>query len=81
MLGNERAPEASADIVVHRCYFHPNANTEESEAGYCLTLFLSAFGRSPVRLQCVGRSAIDFAAECVLKLQPHDELRQSAELS
>lgn len=64
--------EATADIVVRRCYFHKSGDAEESDAGYCLTLFLSAYGSSPAAAAQCWEHAMDFAAGCVLKLQPHE---------
>lgn len=67
---------ATADIVVRRCYFHHGLSgstdeAKESDAGYCLTFFLSAYGSSAVEAAGCWEHAMDFAAECVLKLQPH----------
>ncbi len=64
--------EATADIVVRRCYFHHIGEAEESDAGYCLTLFLTAYGSSPTEAAECWERAMNFAAECVLKLHPHE---------
>jgi hypothetical protein len=65
--------EACAEIVVRRCYFHPGTRPEESDAGYCLTLFLIGYGTSPDKAaECWGRT-LEFAAECLLQLQPREE--------
>jgi hypothetical protein len=64
--------EATAEIVVRRCYFHKDGETEESDAGYCLTLFLSAYGSSPADAALCWEEAMDFAAGCILKLHPHE---------
>lgn len=87
LLEADTALEATAEIVVRRCYFHhrgegleseavesaveSNAESEvESEAGYCLTLFLAAYGSSAAGAAECGERAMDFAAECVRKLHP-----------
>lgn len=65
--------EASAEIVVRRCYFHRGASLEESDAGYCLTLFLIGYGASPGEAAECWERALEFAAECLLKVQPPEE--------
>lgn len=42
----KRAPEmASAiDLVIRRCYYHPENNPDESTAGFCITAYVSGFG-------------------------------------
>jgi hypothetical protein len=73
MLEADESLEAFAEIVVRRCYFHQGASPEESDAGYCLTLFLIGYGASPVEAEeCWGR-ALEFAAECLLQLQPRED--------
>ena len=77
--------EASAEIVVRRCYFHhvasidrapsstalcsANRMAEESDAGYCLTQFLTGYGRSPAEAQEGWEQALDFAVACWLKVR------------
>jgi hypothetical protein len=63
---------ASAEIVVRRCYFHPcidGVAEEESEAGYCLTLFLAGFGASPEEAAQSWERAMEFAAKSWLTVQ------------
>lgn len=62
--------EALAEIVVRRCYFHPETNLEESDAGYCLTLFLTGYGATPGEAAESWERTLEFAARCLLKLQP-----------
>jgi hypothetical protein len=62
--------EALAEVVVRRCYFHRGTKLEESDAGYCLTLFLTGYGTSPDEAAECWEHALKFAAECLLKLQP-----------
>jgi hypothetical protein len=69
-LETDETLEATADIVVRRCYFHLFGNAEESDTGYCLTFFLSAYGGSPAEAAACWARTMDFAAACVLKLQP-----------
>jgi len=42
----KRAPDfaASAEFVVRRCYSHASADPEESDDGYCITVYISGFG-------------------------------------
>lgn len=42
----QRAPDfaASADFVVRRCYSHTAADPEQSEDGYCVTVYVNGFG-------------------------------------
>lgn len=65
--------EASAEIVVRRCYFHRGTSLEESDAGYCLTLFLLGYGASAGEAAECWERALEFAAECLLKVQPREE--------
>ena len=76
-LETNEALEATAEIVVRRCYFHRRADAEESDAGYCLTLFLTGYGASPAEAAECWDRAMEFAAACVLKLQPHEGRAQS----
>jgi hypothetical protein len=69
-LEADESLEALAEIVVRRCYFHPGTNLEESDAGYCLTLFLTGYGASPDEAAESWERTLEFAAECLLKLQP-----------
>jgi hypothetical protein len=80
LLETNTSLDATADIVVRRCYFHPDGKTD-SDAGYCLTLFLSAFGKSSAEAAGCWDDAMDFAARCVLKLHPHDGCAKVPELS
>jgi hypothetical protein len=42
----KRAPEMSAevDLVIRRCYFHPDDNPAESSNGFSITAYVSGFG-------------------------------------
>jgi hypothetical protein len=72
--------EATAEVVVRRCYFH-QGSAGESDAGYCMTLFLSAYGDSPAEAAECWERAMGFAAGCVLKLQAHEGCAKAQELS
>jgi hypothetical protein len=41
-----RAPEmaASVELVIRRCYYHPDDNPAESSSGFCITAYVSGFG-------------------------------------
>jgi hypothetical protein len=41
-----RAPEmaASVELVIRRCYFHPDGKPDESVDGFCITAYISGFG-------------------------------------
>jgi hypothetical protein len=41
-----RAPEmsASVELVIRRCYYHPEDNPAESSEGFCITAYVSGFG-------------------------------------
>jgi hypothetical protein len=76
LLDANAALQATADIVVRRCYFHhgfvhSGDEAEESDDGYCLTFFLSAYGSSAAEAAGCWERAMDFAAGCLLKLHPH----------
>jgi hypothetical protein len=78
--------EASAEIVVRRCYFHRNASIDAtdmdaSDAGYCLTLFLTGYGASPAEAADRWQCALESAARCLLQLQPHEGRAKAGELS
>ncbi len=62
--------EAVAEVVVRRCYFHHDENPEESEAGYCLTLFLIGYGASLGEATECWERTLEFAAGCLLRMQP-----------
>jgi hypothetical protein len=81
LLETQEAMAATADIVIRRCYFHLSGKVDESDAGYCLTLFLSAFGSSPPGAAACWERAMQFAAECLQRLQPHDDRAKAQELS
>jgi hypothetical protein len=42
----QRAPEmaASVELVIRRCYYHPDDNPAESSSGFCITTYVSGFG-------------------------------------
>lgn len=42
----QRAPEmkATVELVVRRCYYHPEGNPVESSDGFCITSYVSGFG-------------------------------------
>jgi hypothetical protein len=81
MLEADDELEAMAEIVVRRCYFHRAAPSDEphaphdetSDAGYCLTLYLSGFGASAGEAAERWSEAVQAAAKCLLQLPPHEE--------
>jgi hypothetical protein len=81
----EEALEATADIVVRRCYFHryfhPDETAEDSTAGYCLTLFLTGYGTSASQAQRSLERALEFAARCLLQIPSTDEWAKAREVS
>jgi hypothetical protein len=80
-LEENESLEAVAEIVVRRCYFHHNTSPEESDAGYCLTLFLVGYGDSAVEAAGCWERTLDFASGCLLSLQPRKTGAQKWELS
>jgi hypothetical protein len=42
----KRTPEmaASIELVIRRCYYHPDAKPDESLSGFCITTYVSGFG-------------------------------------
>lgn len=89
------ALEATAEIVVRRCYFHREVAAHEpedespedellgieSDAGYCLTLFLSGFGISAEAAANCWEQALQLAAGCLLQLRLQEERAKARELS
>jgi hypothetical protein len=91
LLEENATLEATAEIVVRRCYFHrdfnrsPDRNTDrspdsspdsspeqdESDAGYCLTQFLTGYGTSATEAAGCWEHAIEFAAKCWLRVRPY----------
>ncbi len=69
-LEADESLESVAEIVVRRCYFHRELSLEESDAGYCLTLFLTGYGTSPDNAVACWERTLEFAAECLLNLRP-----------
>ena len=61
--------EAYAEIVVRRCYFHPDDSPDESDDGYCLTLFLIGYGATPADALDSWSQALEAAAQCLLKMR------------
>jgi hypothetical protein len=80
LLEADTSLEALAEIVVRRCYFHRNTSPVESDAGYCLTLFLIGYGSSPDEAAECWERTLDFAAGCLLKLRPCEDSAQKREL-
>jgi hypothetical protein len=82
-LENDESLEATAEIVVRRCYFHCEIGAKKlsgterpadtSDAGYCLTLYLSGFGTSVEDAAANWERAIRLTAECLLHLHPQEE--------
>jgi hypothetical protein len=81
MLGANEALEAFAEIIVRRCYFHGGGDMDESDAGYCLTLFLTGYGATPAKAAVCWDGAMEFAAGCVQRWQPREGRAQAGELS
>jgi hypothetical protein len=79
---DEQGPaEAVAEIVVRHCFFHPSecptsAPAAASQNGYCLTLFLTAWGSGEQEACARWSAALEAAACCLSRWQP-----QSAEPS
>src|SRR5215831_15220655 len=42
----KRAPEmkAAIELVIRRCYYHPEGNSEDSSDGFCISAYVSGFG-------------------------------------
>ena len=42
----QRAPQmkAAIELVIRRCYYHPEGNFEDSSEGFCITAYVSGFG-------------------------------------
>jgi hypothetical protein len=75
MLEEETACEQSAaEIVVRRCYFHRATKSEEapeeSDAGYCLSIFVFGYGTDPEMALRSWECALNVAADCLLRLHP-----------
>jgi hypothetical protein len=82
---------ATVEIVVRRCYFHRETkprkfretgwDMNESDAGYCLTMYVSGFGNSGEGATAAWEQAIGLAGACLLQLQPLEERAKDRELS
>jgi hypothetical protein len=72
--------EAVAEIVVRRCYFHRDCSPEESDAGYCLTLFLLCYGASPGEAAHCWDLTLEWTAQCLVKSQAGEEGAQKSEV-
>jgi hypothetical protein len=44
----KRAPEMAAmvELIIRRCYFHPDGKPDESADGFCISAYVSGFGDS-----------------------------------
>ncbi len=80
LLETDEALEATAEILVRRCYFHRGDEAEESDAGYCLTLWLTGYGASPAEADECWVRALELAAGCLLKPQPLEARAQGHKL-
>ena len=42
----QRAPQmkAAIELVIRRCYYHPEGSSEDSSEGFCITVYISGFG-------------------------------------
>ena len=69
LLETDEGLEATAEVVVRRCYFHRGDEAEESDAGYCLTLWLTGYGASAAEADGRWARALELAADCLLKLR------------
>jgi hypothetical protein len=36
--------KAAIELVIRRCYYHPEGNSEDSSDGFCITAYVSGFG-------------------------------------
>lgn len=79
-LEADESLESVAEVVVRRCYFHLGASPEESDAGYCLTLFLTGYGTSPDKAMACWERALELASGCLLKLKPREANAEKEEL-
>jgi hypothetical protein len=80
MLEEDENLQATAEIVVRRCYFHTKGDMEESDEGYCLTFFLTGYGSSAEEAAGRWEQGMDFAAHCWTRLGPAEESAQEEEL-
>lgn len=90
-LEDDESLEASAEIVVRRCYFHRETAagesgkaeppTNESDAGYCLTLYVTGFGGCAEEADMRWETAMGLATRCLLDLRPEEERAKGYELS
>jgi hypothetical protein len=69
-----------AEIVVRRCYFHRVLDPAESDAGYCLTLFLIGYGSTPAAAAECWTNTVDVVAMRLLNLRPQEERAKDPEL-
>lgn len=81
MMEANEAQDAYAEIVVRRCYFHCTDDPDESDDGYCLTLFLNAYGAAPEAAATCWASTMKFASECLLRFRPEEACPETSELS
>jgi hypothetical protein len=81
LLETDEALEATAEVLVRRCYFHRGDEVEESDAGYCLTLWLTGYGASPAEADERWARALELGAGCLLRLQPLEARAQGHKLS
>jgi hypothetical protein len=54
------APEVKAaiELVIRRCYYHPEGNSEDSSDGFCITAYVSGFGDDEVEARQRWATAI-----------------------
>lgn len=44
LLQHEPEFKAAIELVIRRCYYHPEGNSEKSSDGFCITVYVSGFG-------------------------------------
>lgn len=56
----QRAPEVAAaiELIIRRCYYHPDGNADESDSGFCITAYVSGFGEDEAEARQRWRIAL-----------------------
>jgi len=73
----QRAPEilASAEFVVRRCYYHPEAEPAPAREGFYLTFYLSGYGEDEPQAQQRWSIALQLVANALLQLSAAESAR------
>lgn len=66
----KRAPEmqAATELIIRRCYFHPVGNPDESDHGFCITVYVSGYGNDEAEARLRWSIALTLLQHALVQL-------------